>query len=111
MDAEQKHTPGPWYWDDKDALPWTDYDETIHAPFLMDANGRIVMSGDDIRINNAANARLITAAPELLEALKVMLFAFEELAKVIKPLSSDPVIVSARAAVCKAEGITQNQQP
>lgn len=56
-------------------------------------------------------ARLAAAAPDLLAALKVMLFAFEELAKVIKPLSSDPVIVSARAAVCKAEGITQNQQP
>ena len=54
-------------------------------------------------------ARLAAAAPDLLEALKVMLFAFEELAKVIKPLSSDPVIVSARAAVCKAEGITHHE--
>ena len=104
MDAEQKHTPGPWCWDDKDALPWTDYDKTDHMPYLINANGSIVMSGEDIRINNAANAHLIAAAPDLLAALKVMLFAFEELAKVIKPLSSDPVVVASRAAIAKAEG-------
>lgn len=99
-----EHTPGPWCWDDNDALPWTDYDKTDHAPYLINANGRIVMSGDDIRINNAANAHLIAAAPDLLEALEAMLFSFEELAKVIKPLSSDPVIVSARAAIAKVKG-------
>ena len=97
-----KHTPGPWFWDDKDALPWTDYDKTDHMPYLIDANGRIVMSGEDIRINNAANASLINAAPDLLEALKAMVSAYA--GQVQNDGSYAVIDVSARAAIAKAEG-------
>jgi hypothetical protein len=69
MNDQPKHSPAPWYWDDEDALPWTDYDGVEHAPFLVDRNGRYVMTGSDIRIPKEANARLIAAAPDLLEAL------------------------------------------
>lgn len=100
-----EHTPGPW--------------RIGNGSFIISDHPAPGITGsDDVQYYGGhlicesvsqANARLIAAAPDLLEALKVLLFAFEELAKAIKPLSSDPVIVSARAAVCKAEGITQNQ--
>ena len=96
MNTEQKHTPGPWFWDDKDALPWTDYDKTDHMPYLINANGSIVMSGEDIRINNAANASLITAAPDLLAALKAI-----EGCNVWLPFG---LLAQTRAAIAKAEG-------
>jgi hypothetical protein len=96
MSEQPKHTPGPWYWDDEDALPWTDYDGVEHAPFLVDRNGRYVMTGSDIRIPKEANARLISAAPELLEALK-------ELRDWYKDATGLPA-VAANAAIAKAEG-------
>jgi hypothetical protein len=70
MSEQPKHSPGPWFWDDKDAMPWTDYDDAESAPFLMNANGCPIMTGSDIRIAYEADGRLIAAAPELLAALK-----------------------------------------
>ena len=101
------HTPGPWTHDKSEGSDWG---------WIRDKRGVMVAvcsipEGEDLlrhRRNKTdpteCNARLIAAAPDLLEALKGMLFASEELAKVIKPLSSDPIIVSARAAISKAEG-------
>lgn len=94
MQDQPKHSPGPWFWDDKDAMPWTDYDDAIHAPFLMNANGCPIMTGSDIRICYETDARLIAAAPELLEALK---------AATSFPLS-DSWVPAALAAIAKAEG-------
>jgi hypothetical protein len=70
MSEQPKHSPAPWFWDDKDAMPWTDYDAAESAPFLMNANGCPIMTGSDIRIAYEADGRLIAAAPDLLEALK-----------------------------------------
>ena len=92
----KEHTPGPWH---------VDYTQGM----VTQDGVPIAYVYGDYSDTPLPDARLIAAAPDLLAALKVLLFAFEELAKAIKPLSSDPVIVSARAAVCKAEGITQNQ--
>ena len=96
MDAKQKHTPGPWR---------VDYSQGI----ITQDGSPIAYVCDDYSDTPSPDARLIAAAPDLLEALKAMLFAFEELAKVIKPLSSDPVVVACRAIIAEAEGTTQNQ--
>jgi hypothetical protein len=71
IEIKPKHTPGPWYWDDEDALPWTDYDDAASAPFLMNANGCPIMTGSDIRIAYEADGRLIAAAPMLYEFARI----------------------------------------
>jgi hypothetical protein len=71
MNEQPKHSPAPWYWDDKDALPWTDYDDAESAPFLMNANGCPIMTGSDIRIAYAADGHLIAAAPMLYEFARI----------------------------------------
>lgn len=103
MSEQPKHSPPPWQWDDKDAMPWTDYDDAERAPFLIDANGLMVMSGSNIRIPKEANAHLIAAAPELLEAL-MLCVEFIEIASIVEaPWDWEP-IKEARAAITKAEG-------
>lgn len=67
--GESKHTPGPWEWDGN---VWQ-YDEQNEAPWLIqapyqDVRSKTVLSGR-IRCNTEADARLIAAAPELLEVL------------------------------------------
>jgi hypothetical protein len=104
MSEQPKHTPGPWYWDDEDALPWTDYDGVEHAPFLVDRNGHYVMSGSDIRIPSEANARLIAAAPDLLEALKKLLIECRYMMENGDMMDNRVEILIAEAAIAKAEG-------
>jgi hypothetical protein len=63
-----QHTPGPWEWDD---TVWS-YDPEQQAPWLIQAGGRMDrVLGGQITCNEA-DARLIAAAPELLDALKEM---------------------------------------
>jgi len=88
MTTQLKHSPAPWYWDDEDAMPWTDYDETIHAPFLMDANGRAVMSGDDIRIRNEADGVLIAKAGEMADEIERLTHEKTELLESLKTMCS-----------------------
>lgn len=90
-----KHTPAPWIWQ---------YDGT-------DKSGLKVIAGDDLNIVDfvggeniqeaEANARLIAAAPELLEALEQCLTR-------INPKSKDTwdlkAIHVAKAAIAKATG-------
>ena len=65
-----KHTPGPWEWDGNPC----NYDHNEEAPWLWQAPWKAeesfqILSGS-IKCGNKADARLIAAAPELLEALK-----------------------------------------
>jgi hypothetical protein len=90
-------------------MPWTDYDDAERAPFLIDANGLMVMSGSNIRIPKEANARLIAAAPELLEALKDMLSGWRYIRqdpahRNIYGVGWDRAQEKAEAAIAKAEG-------
>ena len=70
-----QHTPGPWRWvpEPDTASPWLDYGD------LYSASSEVVLSGweDDfeegVRVNSHEDARLIAAAPELLEALETLL--------------------------------------
>lgn len=96
---ETNCSPGPWEWD---SSVW-DYDPQNDAPFLLDANGNIVVSGE-IKCN-LPNARLIASAPELLEAL---LLLKEEMVLSGNAGSVDygwkPAIKKTIAAIAKATG-------
>lgn len=111
----RKHTPGPWF-----AADWrNDFGEDL---FTIEARSPEVLgqgmssiwpdgiqkhhvasveeSGFD-RETTLSNARLIAAAPELLEALKA---ALELLEREFPNPAPNGQIVKARAAIAKAEG-------
>ena len=88
-----KHTPGPWGWD---STVW-DYDPVQEAPWLVTTEGDRVLSGS-IQCTSKANARLIAAAPDLLEALQGFIEGAEAMGWSTK---------KARAAIAKATGETQ----
>ena len=72
-----KHTPGPWQ-----VVGSNVYGNNLRALLPM----------------NAADARLIAAAPDLLEALEDLLGW--------QTLAPDDVVTAARAAIAKARGET-----
>ena len=83
-----KHTPGPW-------AIGLETDENDGHGQIISPEGEHIASVSMYPI--VANARLLAAAPELLEACKAMLAADDEL--------DYPVVVKqARAAIAKAEG-------
>ena len=66
MNAQTKHTPGPW---------------EVHGNNIVATKGNvdvavICYSGEHFTGEDKANARLIAAAPELLEALRNVVGAF-----------------------------------
>jgi hypothetical protein len=101
-----KHTPGPWR-----VYPTTE---------LVDARGTEGVTGYNIesesceivgvegiefwKENAEANARLIAAAPELLEALTSLLSEAEAFASAIRAYANSEAIAAARAAIAKAKG-------
>ena len=91
MSATEKatHTPGPW----------ESKQESAYVPAQVWADGRQLAEvyGED-RATRAANARLIAAAPELLEALEALLIGHEEGA------TPSEWFEQARAAIRKAKG-------
>ena len=108
-----KHTPGPWNSEGPDDFG----DHNIHEPTCRLAIGAVVpnMRPDE---EVAANARLIAAAPDMLDALHALLSALDQ--EIIDRLD-DAIWVSsqlepaklaallnardaARAAIAKAEG-------
>jgi hypothetical protein len=87
-----KHTPGPWV-----AVSRTNAHIDIEAPKQHGYVARHVASTG--HGNHEANARLITAAPELLEALRELLSETED------GIATCPLTrIRARAAIEKAEG-------
>ena len=90
MSKEPKHSPAPWSWD---APVWS-YDPEQEAPWLIDADEKIVLCGE-INCGNEANARLIAAAPELLAALQGVLRVADR---------ATDEFDAARAAIVKATG-------
>lgn len=84
-----KHTPGPWR-----------IEEGVHYACIRTNSGVIA----DMRfvggaVRNMADARLIAAAPDLLEALT----SLERISGIAAP-HDDPARVTARAAIAKALG-------
>ena len=83
-----KHTPGPWY-SRNGSSPH------FQGQIASESTGATVaISYSD---EDGANARLIAAAPELLDALQNLLDACEHWED-----QNDPVLSSARAAIVKA---------
>lgn len=96
--SESKHTKGPWI-----------AKKASHGPVdIFDSMGRDVVTvyGGGVGLEfQEANARLIAAAPEMYEALKLALEYWEHRQQRYKNRS--PVWVqNARAALAKSEGRT-----
>jgi hypothetical protein len=82
--ANAKHTPGPWVVSGK---------ATINSTM----RGWVASVST---VDRVANARLISAAPDMLEALRGILESME----MENPLAHKTQIDAARAAIAKAEG-------
>jgi hypothetical protein len=96
-----KHTPGPWKWDGD---VWN-YNKKEEAPWLIDTIGsHVPILGGTIRCAKEADARLIAAAPELLETLHVIVDAFDSLPPTHEARYAHLKINTARAAIAKATG-------
>lgn len=86
--GETKHTPGPRYWNDSYCGLYGQSETVLHyEPY----EGLWI---EDWTERGRADANLIAAAPELLEALKA----------VISENHVDGAFDMARAAIAKAEG-------
>jgi hypothetical protein len=67
-----RHTLAPWQWDGDP----TDYNKEDEAPWLVaDAGLTVILSGE-IEARNKADVALIASAPELLEALQLIVECF-----------------------------------
>lgn len=90
------HTPGPWSVELVAGLPVIVAGRHRVGEAQVDGGiGRLKEPG--VREEVAANARLIAAAPEMLEALKAAERELQE-------LESSDALFMARAAIDKAEG-------
>jgi len=102
---ETKFTSGPWKW-----MDMLDNRNNPHAyavwqdkerKYLNDSFGRkICHTPDGTTEENRANARLIAAAPELLEALQSIQLYFER----VKPQECWEVLCKTMDAIKKAIG-------
>jgi hypothetical protein len=93
-----KHTPGPWV-----------ARQSAHGPIdIFDSQERDVVTvygGGVPSEHKQANARLIAAAPELLDALKAMDAAIcEGFETQAGRMAGRKALIAARAAIAKAEG-------
>lgn len=89
-----KHTPGPW--------------KTNGDPYVSTHNGRQSIAFTDVRgisgVESRANARLIAAAPDLLDALNVMLGSIHPYREDGTPTIPEATIDIVNAAIEKATG-------
>ena len=96
--TQGKHTPGPWVWATSNS--WSRLmrvggkDGGILCPVVHQYDAH-----PDLSIPNEADARLIAAAPEMLEALKEAVEVFQ-----IEVPFGSRTIAQMRAAIAKAEG-------
>ena len=95
-----KHTPGPWHAAARSAKQ--------RQIGVYTAQGNVVAvgrAGDPIDLERRiADARLIAAAPELLEALQRLLPAYREAVKLYDSNHDDVFTVAAHKAIAKATG-------
>ena len=89
-----KHSPGPWH---------------VHMGHLIKCEVGLVIADVEkhpssiIKTARAANARLIAAAPELLDAARMMADVVDDLLVQAGANYADE-LAAARAAIAKAEG-------
>lgn len=117
--SEAKHTPGPWYVD-QDERPGMQWNRHIHSQTADYAVCFMAHSDGKDPARDEANANLIAAAPNLLEALRDLLAVNTEAAGLSMSViaSSEEFAhfmrecerkcgaaeTKARAAIAKAEG-------
>ena len=99
-----KHTPGPWLRDGRTVYAlqhggWRKGEELLVNRFFTHIQ-RVPDCTDE---EAEANARLIAAAPELLEALKDLVRRYDPYA-MTGPTEGERVLAQAEAAIAKAEG-------
>ncbi len=116
-----KHTPGPWVYRTDDACDWG-WVSTADGEFIAQAKDPRANDGATLNAHRAArtdpweaNARLIAAAPDLLEvceALNVLRTHFDEAtsgnqadAYYTFVKGEDALWAKLRAALAKAEGV------
>jgi hypothetical protein len=93
-----QHTPGPW-----EAFYKSKYGEWHVSVPIAGSNMKWAIFDDGIRTENPeADARLIAAAPDLLEALEFAVYEQFGDVPVSYPLSA--WIIKAQAAISKARG-------
>lgn len=106
------HTPGPWAVREPDPderaadlAEGREPEDMEMTEVYADEDGEQVCFVMNTTPNEAANARLIAAAPELLAALQGFIELSDNEQLVIEgSCEHDPVLVSARLAIAKAEG-------
>lgn len=102
-----QHTPGPWRVNDSDGAGNCGSDI---FPFLVEAGtpehseGPVIAEvyGDLANLPALANARLIAASPDMLEALEAIV---EGLGATVENDGTKPIWAAAFAAIAKAKGI------
>jgi hypothetical protein len=95
-----KHTPGPWHWDGRQAGYGSLVSES-GAEVLADIDYEgLNLHGDD----KEADACLIAASPDLLEACRKLVEAEDANSPLDRNMMKDDAVILARAAIAKAEG-------
>lgn len=108
---ETKHTPGPWTFSRWDEHGYTRFyiaqqEGAPYTPDYSDVSSMVTetVSGERIAVQEA-NARLIAAAPELLEALILLEHEMVESGNAeSRDYGWKPAIEKTRAAITKATG-------
>lgn len=98
-----KHTPGPWKVVLSDnATPHVQHIHGVDWTYVCDLSSRVCVMPAEITssYNSLANARLIAAAPELLEALHGLLNVISE----TRGLPAYNAVLDAQKAIAKADG-------
>lgn len=116
--SKAQHTPGPWFW--KNATATSGKLNTVSVQEIYADRGEHIYEmvayttenvfGSDTRIGGTdANARLIAAAPDLLDALHSALPFVEDAldSQYYKAESVRKVLAQIRAAIAKAMGETK----
>ena len=99
--SEVKHTPGPWKFDpEDDSIVGHDVHLSIATIDHIDEGGE---KGFNFGPISSANARLIAAAPELLQTLQAAVAYFDAPGD---GCYSDAQLDAARAAIAKATGVS-----
>lgn len=110
-DNAAQHTPGPWRFDGQAGATLA-FAKKHDTALMVRARGATVAEVIPHGTATEPNARLIAAAPELLEALKACLESFSQAHahRKLKAASDGSIICAcdlARAAIAKATGADQ----
>jgi len=108
MNTKTKHTPGPWIVEECHNIDGSKFltinGQGPHGAWLADIQGGLINGHPaDVTEKHLANACLIAAAPDLLEALHQCLTLVDAHRKAALG-EGDLAALNARAAIAKAEG-------